>query len=646
VTGPIVFQHIPKTAGVCVRSVMACNFHLSEILHVPDRRWRDAAFALRAVKRYRFIHGHLHGEFIKAVARFAQVVTFLREPVERVLSLYFFLRSQDPRAHSDRKARFTIEEAHSLSLERFVAHSHPVIASMVGNYQVQMLLEASQADQPARTWVASALANLDRYRFVGVADADLMHASILLLSRTCGWPETGDTPRVNHTARPVAPEELMLARKIIASRNELDIALYNKVRADLEARAARCHGKASARERSAVLAERKHYSTGLNGFVSMGQPLRCWGWHDREVDGEAKRCWRCAAQLRAGVELKVGRGRGDLTLLFHLRSAHPRISVPDTAVEVDGQVLPSSVLQAANRWVVAAVVSRRAIARDGILRLEIVCKESSLPAALVPADSRFVTLALESIEILDQDSPQPHLVELLRQAVCEPRVRPRQLQDVRRALEQEREARQSECAAAELHHRAMLDRAERAETYCKSLKAELDKRNEEHQALLATCEQQRKQTADCAVELRQRADRAEIYCQSLKAELENRYDEHRVLLAARELQQTEAIDYAAALLQRAERAETYCESLNAELHKRQDAYQALAAVRDREKAEAVQAQEALTDRAMTAETYNKALSAELREQQQRTDSLLKTAAPSGAEPEPSEQAASNAIEPT
>ena len=191
---------------------MSCNFHQNEILHVPDRLWRDPRFAAKAAKQYRFIHGHLHFEFICNLVNSTRIVTFLRDPVERVLSLYFFLRNQDPESQGDSNARFTIEQARSLSLGAFVSHTNPVIESMVGNFQVQMLLSDLQAAKPTRTWVETALANLQKYEFVGIADPDLMPDSMLMMSRVFGWIERGESPRVNHTARPARIEARARAR--------------------------------------------------------------------------------------------------------------------------------------------------------------------------------------------------------------------------------------------------------------------------------------------------------------------------------------------------------------------------------------------------------------------------------------------------
>src|SRR5579859_1497066 len=137
---PIIFQHIPKTAGVSVRALMSSNFHVDEILHVPDVHWRDRLFAKLAISKYRFIHGHLHYEFFAALAGSVRLITFLRDPVERIISLYFFLKGQSPEGVEDPVSRTMIENAHAHTIDRFVALTDHTVTASVSNFQAAMLL--------------------------------------------------------------------------------------------------------------------------------------------------------------------------------------------------------------------------------------------------------------------------------------------------------------------------------------------------------------------------------------------------------------------------------------------------------------------------------------------------------------------------
>ena len=589
---------------------MSYNFHLKEILHVPDGHWRDAEFAASAVKQYRFIHGHLHFEFVKDHIDTAAVVTFLRDPVERVLSLYFFLRKQDLETQTDPVARFQIEQAQALSIKAFVEHTDPVIAAMVADYQLMVLLSASQAAAPSDTWVASALKNLGKYQFVGIADSDLMSDASLTMNRIFGWSTTRDTPRVNATRRSSTDGELQLAREAIATRNRFDTALYDEVRTRFLAKLA-VESKTRDHHQTALKAQRKRYRTGLTSPVTMDQPLRCWGWHDRETEANGEEWWRCAAQLRAGLELRVPPDT-ELILLFELRDVHPRVSVEETVVEAQERALPSNLFFANNRWIIAATVDPSNIDPDGLLSLQIVCKEKEAQESFAPkiADSRDVTIALDRINVLSEKSAGSFTFAILRQSIEKQAAGKSHLA----ALLDRAERSEVYCASLISERAALTDRAEHAEAHFAALSSELKKLQEQYGALSVAREKERIDTEQNHAALTDRAERAETYCGSLSSELKKVQEQYRALSIAREKERIDTEQNHAALIDRAERAEAYCGSLSSELKKQQEQYQALSNVLERERINTEQSHAALIDRAEQAQK-------ELQEQRDAPEAL-------------------------
>src|ERR1700723_2775399 len=227
---PLIFQHIPKTAGASVRAVIAANFHAQRVAHVPDRHWRDHAFVSEAAAHHDFVHGHLHYDALDGLSQTARIVTFLRNPIQRVRSLYFFFRRQVPAAFApgDRN-RFFAEQARSLSLYEFVIHSDPHIASMVGDYQTRMLFPL---DVAAEHWVTRAFKNLQAYYFVGVADPDLIDRSVFELCKLNGWLTQSRPELVNQTVRDTSLDDGDRASRAIAERNLNDSALYRMGRSN------------------------------------------------------------------------------------------------------------------------------------------------------------------------------------------------------------------------------------------------------------------------------------------------------------------------------------------------------------------------------------------------------------------------------
>lgn len=499
---PLVFQHIPKTAGVSVRSLISCNFHHDEILHVPDSRWTDAQFAADSLDRYGFIHGHLHFAFVEPLLERSAVITFLRDPVERVLSLYFFLQKQDPNAHPDSTVRYVIEQARELSPEQFALHAHPTIRDMVCNYQLRVLLSGSQQERPMEVWVETALRNLERYRFVGIADSDLISASVLAMSREFGWVAGADVPQVNHAFRNRSPRELSVAKEAIASRNGLEIALHGRVRQRLLG-GMRNAEKPTDAQQNELARQRRRYRTGMASPVSMAEPLRCWGWHDRETGSNLQRHWRCGAHKKCGFELRVP-SRRSLVILLEFSSVHPRIDVERTTISAGVRQLDAGLCLINGVLTLAALVGPEDVSDDGIVALDIACEERE--AALecdevVPADDRYVTLALSSIEILTEVRVGDVAFRLIESAIAA----------LRKKMERE--------IQIERHSAALLDRAERAESYGRSLALEVENRCSEARTLMATIERERRDAAAYQESLIDRAVRAENYCTSLHTEI-------------------------------------------------------------------------------------------------------------------------------
>jgi hypothetical protein len=89
----IVFLHIPKTAGQSVHQF------LKKIVGpgaVAPARVNDQLYGLSMseLRRHRLISGHLDWALLDCVREPKFVFTILRNPVDRILSFYFFLRAE------------------------------------------------------------------------------------------------------------------------------------------------------------------------------------------------------------------------------------------------------------------------------------------------------------------------------------------------------------------------------------------------------------------------------------------------------------------------------------------------------------------------------------------------------------------------
>lgn len=397
-----------------MRAVIGANFHAQRIAHVPDRHWLDQAIVSQATAQHDFIHGHFHYVALAGLFETTRIITFLRNPIQRVRSLYFFLRRQDPTAFApEDRSRFFVEQARSLSLYEFVIHSDRDIATMVGDYQVKMLLPFGVS---AERWVTRALANLQAYYFVGIADPDLIDQSVFELCKRNGWLTQSLPQLSNHTVRDTSVDDGDRASRAIAERNVNDCALYRIVRETFMAK----YPQLVAGTRTLVSIPEPppdSYRTGLDGEVGMEQPLRCWGWHDRGTDDTGK-YWRWGASVQMGLQLRVPQDIS-LFIMLDLPSVHPRVEIPLVTLESGGRPLESECVHFRDRWHIGAWVPPGMASAQGTLVIELRCAvrgegDYEQPAV---ADDRFVTLVLERIYIKpDGGKAAPVVREFLRRS--------------------------------------------------------------------------------------------------------------------------------------------------------------------------------------------------------------------------------------
>ena len=89
----VVFLHIPKTAGQSVHSFLERCFSRENI--APTRvNHQLVGMPITEIRRYSLFSGHLDWALLDCVESPKFVFSILREPRDRILSFYFFLRRQ------------------------------------------------------------------------------------------------------------------------------------------------------------------------------------------------------------------------------------------------------------------------------------------------------------------------------------------------------------------------------------------------------------------------------------------------------------------------------------------------------------------------------------------------------------------------
>jgi hypothetical protein len=223
----LVFHHIRKTAGTSLRHSLRASFGPAVYVAVPTATaekeylsrlatWHAAYYdSLSPTDKRRLIYagGHTAGFLIPALERPVQAFTMVREPVDHVLSRYFFVKDRGwelPEIRSDRRIR-----------QRFLnIQSRSLLEPHFDDVQIP-----DDPDDPAaETWRSRLFELIDEYYTLGVQDR--FEASLAMFQGKFGFGyRQMRTMRVNED-RPedpgIDPEILDVLRQC----SWLDQALY------------------------------------------------------------------------------------------------------------------------------------------------------------------------------------------------------------------------------------------------------------------------------------------------------------------------------------------------------------------------------------------------------------------------------------
>ncbi len=228
-----IFLHLPKTGGKTLSATLRYKYS-------PDILFLDSTYEpldrlgeipLEERRRARMVTGHVHYGVHDYIPRPCQYITLLREPVSRVISMYYFIRGNPKHwLHRDLTAANT-------SLEQFV---RTAADPGVDNEQTRLLsgrdpgamlvrepdgrLRARELGPVDETDLELAKDHLARFLVVGLTER--FDESFILLSRALGWRlPMYETHNVSvRPSRPAPPSEEALT--LIRERNQFDIELY------------------------------------------------------------------------------------------------------------------------------------------------------------------------------------------------------------------------------------------------------------------------------------------------------------------------------------------------------------------------------------------------------------------------------------
>lgn len=210
----LAFIHIPKTGGNSVGAMLQSCFPREQIApfiyehlnpDLPD-------------ESYRFVQGHFGFTYAKQLK--AQVLTVLRDPIDRVISTYYFLKSGNKHPIVP-----------TLSFEEFLLSDVPSIVAQIDNAQTWQLAHGSLVKQRKQLAalsdsevLAQAERNLRSCFVVGVTER--LDAFASNVSAKLGLSLPSQTRKNKTKERPAVDDVPVRLREIIESRTCLDRRLY------------------------------------------------------------------------------------------------------------------------------------------------------------------------------------------------------------------------------------------------------------------------------------------------------------------------------------------------------------------------------------------------------------------------------------
>jgi hypothetical protein len=222
---PAVFLHIQKTAGTSI--VNTARRYYGENMTSHGDCWGHSPEEFADTG---FVSGHIGYNFAKSLIPNRYSFVFLRNPIERILSFYYFCRTRDPDEFSTYKA------ASELDLEGFLeaGFTDPMIRFHIWNNQVWQLAygydklnQRDIDDFEPRQLLDLATRHLAELSYVGFTETFAEDREAIL--KGLGLPFDAESKAVNtNVGRPTADNVSSKAVRLLGQLTQLDRQLYDK----------------------------------------------------------------------------------------------------------------------------------------------------------------------------------------------------------------------------------------------------------------------------------------------------------------------------------------------------------------------------------------------------------------------------------
>ena len=215
----VIFLHIPKAGGTTLYSVLERQYGAAEILTLHDYEIPEIQrLSPEQQKRIKLIRGHFWYGVHRHFQEECTYITLLRDPVERIISHYFYIKT-DPRHYLYGK----IQDL-NLSLADYAMSD---LSGELDNGQLRLISgEEPPLGYCTEDMLTKAKVNIEEH-FSVVGLTERFDASVALMKIRLGWPRSIHYTKRNVSSAGARKEDLWAKLRMeIRERNWLDYKLY------------------------------------------------------------------------------------------------------------------------------------------------------------------------------------------------------------------------------------------------------------------------------------------------------------------------------------------------------------------------------------------------------------------------------------
>jgi len=222
--------HIPKTGGTTLRDIIQRQYQSEKILMIPKLDESEDILkevSTSQINQLKLIQGHLKYGIHNHFHRRAKYFAIIRDPINRVLSTYYYVLSQknNPQNLSTSNNQMTIYDYVQSGVNPFLINGQTqLISGKTGNID-NPIIKSEELFSLAKENIAN------DFLFLGITE--MFDETILILKNMLGWhmPYYSIANRTKNKPNYDAVDPTVTS--FIKEHNQLDIKLYNITKTSL-----------------------------------------------------------------------------------------------------------------------------------------------------------------------------------------------------------------------------------------------------------------------------------------------------------------------------------------------------------------------------------------------------------------------------